>query len=161
CSDALKNLKRVLAAIEDFDRSCLIVGIVSPHPGAGATSIAVNLAKLMTDADERVLLVDCNANDPLRANNVAREPLGSPLRGSDTETALGEATPSREGFCFLSLSSRLASTPTGSARGPTLFSVMHKVLSAERSRYDYVVVDLPSILDHAETGATAKLLDAV
>jgi Mrp family chromosome partitioning ATPase len=163
CSAALKALKRVMAAIEDLDQSCPIVGIFSPSPGAGTTSVAINLAKLMADADERILLVDNNAYDPSLTNDITKEPQARPLHGSDDGTAFGRVTPSHAGFCFLSLSSRSASAPITSARGSTLrsLSVMQEVLSAERSRYDCIIVDLPSILEHAETGATAKLLDAI
>jgi succinoglycan biosynthesis transport protein ExoP len=162
-SEALKTLKRVMAAIEDFDRSCPIIGIISANPGAGTTSVAFNLAKLMADADKRVLLIDGNVYDPSLTNNIAKEPHARRSHGSDDETALGGMTASHAGFYFLSLSSCSASPPIISARGSTSrsLSVMQEVLSAGRGRYDYVIVDLPSILEHAETGATAKLLDAV
>jgi len=162
-SEALKTLKRVMAAIEDFDRSCPIIGIISPNPGVGTTSVAINLAKLIADADKRVLLIDGNVDDPALTNNIAKEPQARRLHSSDDETGLGGVMPSQTGLYFLSLSSRSASPPITSARGSTSRSlaVMQEVLSEGRSRYDYVIADLPSILEHAETGATAKLLDAV
>jgi polysaccharide biosynthesis transport protein len=175
-TEALKTLRRVMAAIDDCNRSCSIIGITSPNSGEGTTTIAFNLARLIADAEKRVLLIDGNFHNPSLTNMVGYESQRGQLRilnwltrwgrqsGTQEPTMNGEATlggavlSRHAGFCFLPQSPRPASPPADGAPTPTS---MQELLSEARSSYDCVIVDFPSILEYANASTTAKLLDAL
>jgi polysaccharide biosynthesis transport protein len=174
CANALKTLRRLMVAIDDCDRSCSIIGVTSPNSGEGTTTIAFNLARLVAEAEKRVLLIDGNFVNPSLTNKIGsdshrgqarllnwimrwpRQP-ESQVPEVGSERTIGGAILSRHaGFCFLPHSPRPASPPADGAP-----ISMQELLSAATSSYDCIIVDLPSILEHANASITAKALDAL
>ena len=115
-------------------RSGLIIGVVAPTTGAGTSSIAANLARIIAESGQRTLLVDANWRKP------------------STDQNLLEPNPGRKlatGFAMVNLASEslvvllLRSIAPISELNASLSIVA--TLQQQRAEYDCVVVDFPSV----------------
>ena len=157
-----------MAAVDDCNHSSSILGITSPNSGEGTTTIAFNLANVVANSGKRVLLIDANFCNPSLTNEIelSSQP-GSkgllhrliglkqrkqvPVESAETNDP---AAAEHGAFCFLP-HSRSAPALAGAP------AQMEEVLTAARSNFDCVIIDLPSILDHADASMMAKLLDVL
>ncbi|HEY1945152.1 MAG TPA: Wzz/FepE/Etk N-terminal domain-containing protein [Roseiarcus sp.] len=131
-------------------RSGLIIGVVAPTAGAGTSSIAANLARIIAETGQRTLLVDANWRKP------------------STEQNLLEPSPGRKlatGFAMINLASEslvvllLRSIAPISELNASLSIVA--TLQQQRAEYDCVVVDFPSVEQTADFEASVTTIDEV
>jgi len=152
-ADALRTVK--VAGDECFGGAGLrSLAVISTFAGEGRTTIAANYATIVAETGLKVLLVDC---DPHSARSltasIASKPAGHAVarQGAGAKGAV-VATPTlpvvhlRERLDFLSLTS-----------GWTTDS--EKMLDTLKSRYDYVVLDLPPLTSIADVRAAARDVD--
>jgi Mrp family chromosome partitioning ATPase len=156
-SELLVGLRIALDACRESSSTAAIIGITSPHLGEGKTTLAFNLAKSMADGGKRVLLVDAD----LRRLSLTRElvpqterGLPEALRGTLALTDIGIVP----GLGFPVLGHPLDRIPQ---RPPDILSSrqMREMLEGARSKFDYVVLDLPGAIDHMDAYASASHLD--
>jgi succinoglycan biosynthesis transport protein ExoP len=156
-SELLVGLRIALDACSESPSTAAIIGITSPHLGEGKTTLALNLAKSMADGGKRVLLVDAD----LRGLSLTRElapqterGLPEALRGTLALTDIGIVP----GLGFPVLAQPLDRIPL---RPPDILSSrqMGEMLERARSKFDYVVLDLPGAIDQMDAYASASHLD--
>lgn len=129
------------------DRTLSSVVVASPGEADGSTTVAVNLAIASAEADQDVLLVDCDLRKSSIATQlgiVARHGLEDVLIGGrDLESALAEVDVDTEG-------GRLRVLPAGAppANPAALLSSsrMSSFLESAAREVDLVVVDTPPLL---------------
>jgi succinoglycan biosynthesis transport protein ExoP len=140
-------------------QSAKVIGITSPRAKDGKTTLAFNLAWFMAQGRCRVLLIDANLRNPCLARELSPRRLRI-RRCEDEQRAIDKSViPLNEyGFDLYENQQSLAG-----AYPPTSldFSAMKRLLEKSREAYDYVIVDLPSILDDIDTSSCADLLDGV
>src|SRR5262249_40394656 len=133
------------------------IGITSAQQGEGKTTVAINLAHAMADAGKSVLLVDADLRNRTLTGLLApasKQGLRDAVKGTVDLGALPQCT--QFGFWLLPESSNdeLISPPSILSS-----AAMRQMLAAARRHYDYIVLDLPSTIDHIDVGAIAGLLD--
>jgi len=135
-----------------------VIGIISALPGEGKTTVAAGLAAFLATNGNRTLLIDGDLRNPSASRMVGH----SNKRGlfniaadhqSADELIISEAAYK---FDFLPASAR-----TRSAKTQDLLNspAVARMLETTRSRYDYVIVDLPPILPVVDVKAAAHLFD--
>lgn len=157
---AENNLRKIQLALSHFDaqKPTRTIGVTSPKPHDGKTTIAYNLALLSAQAGSRTLLIDANLRDPTLANIFCE-------READLFTKFltgGDETPTvvrlADNLDFLG------------QQGVAKFAHPADILSCEamqqalqraQGKFDYIIIDLPAMLDHVDARAIAPLLDRV
>lgn len=137
----------------------VVLGVVSPMPGEGRTTVAINLARLAAQSGARTLLIDGDLRNSTLSKNLvptARAGLINLVaRSVAPEQAIwtDAATPLR----FIPAGT---STQAGSASEVLSSDGMRGLLDACRQHYDLIVVDLPPLLPVVDVRAAAHLFDA-
>jgi uncharacterized protein involved in exopolysaccharide biosynthesis/Mrp family chromosome partitioning ATPase len=134
------------------------VGIVSAHPGEGKTTIAFSLARVISNAGKRVLLIDGDLRDPSLTRLLAPECKHSLPDALDGKLTTGDLPPCRQfGFSLLSAPLHaLPKCPLEVLGSPA----MRQVIGGGKKDYDYVIVDLPAALEHLDSQIMSDFLDA-
>jgi Mrp family chromosome partitioning ATPase len=148
--DRLRSALHSLLAADDAGRS--LIGIASPAPGAGCTTVLACLARLLADAGKTVAIVDGNFAAPLLARQ-----LGLAVE-MGWEEVLSGRLPLAEGVIY-SLADRIAVLPlaAGGAAAAGMLNSIHASVTAGvlRYHYDMVLFDLGAIGDRSQ-GETAR-----
>lgn len=121
-----------------------VVGVVSSLPGEGKSTFAINFAQLLAAQGARVLLVDADLRNPGATRSIARHADAGLLE------VITEGRDFKE-LVMLDPKSKLAFIPTVSWRRLPHSSEllrsegMQEFISSARTKFDYVVVDLPPL----------------
>ena len=159
-SFAAEQYRAARLAIETFrrERGTRIVGVSSPGRGDGKTITAVNLAGALAQApDARVVLLDADLRHPGAARYLGL----SAARGLstyllDTRTTVDDIVERPDGLTFAVIpAGPVSSMPYELLKSPRLASL----LAALRDRFDYVVVDTPSVLPYPDVGILRDAVD--
>jgi capsular exopolysaccharide synthesis family protein len=159
-SFAAEQYRAARLAIETFgrERGTRIVGVSSPGRGDGKTITAINLAGALAQApDARVLLVDADLRHPGTAKYLGL-PSGRGLSTYllDARTTVDEIVERPAGLTFAVIpAGPVSSMPYELLKSPRLASL----LAALRERFDYVVVDTPSVLPFPDVGILRDAVD--
>jgi succinoglycan biosynthesis transport protein ExoP len=136
-----------------------VIGIVSALPDEGKSTIAMGLAGLIAKLGSRAILIDADLRRAAlsrRVSGARRVGLVGVLSGKPIDAALQRLE--LLGCDFLS------HVPSELDPGPNEHissEAMRDLLNELRTRYDYVIVDLPPLLPVADGRAAAQLLDHV
>jgi Mrp family chromosome partitioning ATPase len=158
-ADMLAGLKLVIDdSVES--RSGKVIGITSPRAGDGKTTLAFNLAWSIAQSRGRVVLIDANLWNPCLVRMLAPKgkPRGPVLASEHKVGKQSVISLKSYGFDLLQDQQRPAAGPPANMPAP---GAMKELLDELRQRYDYVIVDLPPVLDCVEVRACANLLDGV
>ncbi len=153
---AVESLRSLRTAVQFalMDAPARVIALGGPGPGIGKTFVAGNLAHVLAEAGDRVLLVDADLrNGSLhRVHNVERGPgLSEVIAG----TAKLEDVVHREVAPRVDLLTQGAIPPNASA---LLVSPRFKDLLARLSKeYDAVVLDTPPILAVTDAAIVGRL----
>jgi len=128
------------------------IGVCACHEGAGATTVALNLAVMLAErSGEEVALVDANLRSPGLSAGIQSAGFGEFAEGKiSPERAFVELAP---GVALLPAgrsADPLAAARTGAARLP-LLSLQRRLL----------ILDLPPVLDYPEAAILAQGTDGV
>ena len=141
------------------DRNLKIIQVTSPKAGDGKTTTIANLAVTMSNAGQRVVVVDCDLRRPrLHAIFEIANDVGftSALIG---ETSVTAACTSIEGLPGLQV---MASGPVPPFPAEMLSSAsVERVLNALVDEYDIVLIDSPPVLPVADATVLASHVEAV
>ena len=139
-----------------------IVGISSALTGEGKSLTSVNLAYSAAQLGKQVLLIDCDMRRPSLAErlHIQKTPgLSDFLTGQISASELIQVCGIKEnaqGFHVIS-AGRIPPNPMellSSAR-------MEKMLALLRSKYDYIILDLPPVGEVSDALVAAKLTDGM
>jgi Mrp family chromosome partitioning ATPase/capsular polysaccharide biosynthesis protein len=133
------------------------IGVTSPRFGEGKTTLAFNLAKCIADGGKRVLLIDAD----LRSLSLTKALAPQSRRG--LPEVLRGALPLTDAAVTPGLGFHVLPLPLDRPfrRPPDILSSrqMGEMLESAKSTFDYVVLDLPSAIDHVDACASANQLD--
>jgi capsular exopolysaccharide synthesis family protein len=159
-SFAAEQYRAARLAIETFrrERGTQIVGVSSPGRGDGKTITAINLAGALAQAsDARVVLLDADLRHPGTAKYLGL-PAGRGLSTYllDNRTTLDDIVERPAGLTFAVIpAGPVSSMPYELLKSPRLASL----LAALRDRFDYVMVDTPSVLPFPDVGILRDAVD--
>ena len=156
---ATETLRFIKMSVDQTIRrnSGVVIGIVSPWPGEGKSTLTLNMARMLAEVGARILVVDADLKKP---------DLSSALV-SDVELGLadlidGDATVDRclvgteSGFDLLGRGKGDAPLHPFDALGSRR---MQGALASAQGNYDYVLLDLPALLTSVDSQAVARFVD--
>ena len=135
----------------------LVIGISSPRRGAGKTTLAYNLALLSARCGSRTLLIDGD----LRRSELTRSLTPQHPSGLVSLVA-GQADISECIVEHRPLLHVLGQTSAPEVAHPSEIlgaAAMASTVDRLRNIYDYVVIDLPPLLDYVDVRASAPAID--
>ncbi|MCL6472475.1 MAG: polysaccharide biosynthesis tyrosine autokinase [Firmicutes bacterium] len=156
-AEAYRSLRANLQYL-NFDRSIKTLIVTSPNEGEGKTTTASNLAIVLAQAGNKVLLIDCDMRNPRVYsffNKVSDKGLSSVLiDAADEESAVLDT--SEKGLRIMT------SGPVPPNPSDLLNSVrMDKLLASLKTRFDLIVLDTPPILAVSDATILAAKADAI
>ncbi|HVY45367.1 MAG TPA: hypothetical protein VHB21_05785, partial [Minicystis sp.] len=141
----------------------LVVSVVSPGPGEGKTTLAARLAMTLSESDRaRVVLVEGNLERPHVAAALGLAlPDQVALSRQVHEHMLGRGRP--WGVVKLGPSLAVLAEPGTQAAFPGVIHAtqFQDALHALKRRYDYVVIDGPSVLGSGDANVLEEVSDGV
>ena len=162
---------------EDRPRGKIALGVTSPNPGDGKTTVAANLAVSLAHSTEReVVLVDMNVRRPRIHSlfSISKKPgLMESLNGMGIHVSatkirnlavlsLGDTEANALQRIRLSATEpqKRAQTPASTVRLEDI-SEFRNVLYSLEERFDLIIVDLPSLAESAIPTLFVKQLDGI
>ncbi len=144
------------AAARQSARGCevRVIGCVSAQAGEGTSTVAANLAFALAAEGLRTTLVDWNAASPWLTEVLSPTPRAGLQELANRDISLDgvAVTDGRSGLRFI------GQTPGGAALPPMTPANARTLLTELRERNDYVVLDLPPMLD---SNTVARLSDVI
>jgi len=158
-SEAYRDLRTSILLSASADRSPKILLVTSSLRGEGKTTTSINLAIALAQANERVLLVDCDLRKPsihkiFGLENV--DGLSGFLSGAST-TDVPLTQPTQVPNLFVLPAGRVPPNPSeliGSSR-------MTECLLALMERFDHILIDSPPLLSVTDARILATIVDGV
>jgi capsular exopolysaccharide synthesis family protein len=138
-------------------RDLKVFALLSPVQGEGKTTTAANLAVTLSHTDSRVLLI---AADLRRPSLYRYFQLDNQIGLSDVllgEIPLEEAIQAVSPNLWVLVSGKPPARPAELLQSHQ----MAELLSRQRERFDYIILDCPPVLGLADSLAIAPLVDAV
>jgi succinoglycan biosynthesis transport protein ExoP len=158
-SATAEALRYIKVAIDLHPIGGKVIGIVSALPGEGKTTVAIGFAAFVAKSGARTLLIDADLRNPSMTRALGYSGAPGLLNMVADKSNLCDlvVTDSKLKFDFLPSSTQIRpSNSSDILNSPA----MKDMLTAARSEYDYILVDLPPILPVVDVKATAHLLDA-
>jgi polysaccharide biosynthesis transport protein len=172
-SDLSISVQLAVDAAETARSQANVIGVTSARAGEGKSTIALNLAMCAASSGQRVLLVDCNLRNALltevlaprhrRGAGDASDEVPAPHQGGGAGDARNE-TAALKGAVIrhaCNVDFLPAQSWNGHPGHRLRSATLRTWLETAGQQYDYVVVDLPSILDHVDVHACAGLLGSI
>jgi polysaccharide biosynthesis transport protein len=158
-SATAEALRYIKVAIDLHPAGGKLVGIVSALPGEGKTTVAAGFAAFVAKSGGRTLLIDADLRNPSMSNilGYAKTPGLLDLVAGQSSFDDLVITDSKYSFDFLPSSTRIKPSNSSDILNSPATKQM---LKAAKSKYDYVLVDLPPILPVVDVKAVAHLFDA-
>jgi non-specific protein-tyrosine kinase len=153
------RLLRTSVKFMALDGTVKTILVTSPAASEGKTVTAANLAVVLAQGGDRVLLVGADLRRPR-----AHELFGAPQAPGLTTVVLSEATAESATYAIKEAPGLhlLASGPTPPNPAELLDSVRtHELVATAAARYDIVVIDSPPVLPVADAQVLARQADAV
>ena len=156
-SDGIRGIRSRLSSVV-FPPGGVVVGIVSAVSGEGRSTIAANLGILLASNGHRAILVDCDFRNPGLSRAMAP---GSRLGFGDaslTQELLDDAIwrDDQTGLAFLPAHRDGSGHPADTIGSPAATAL----IATLRSRFAFIVLDLPPLSRSADIAAAAGLADA-
>ena len=135
--------------------ACAIVGVTSPSPREGKTTIAHNIARACASGGSRVLLIDANTTRP--------NPSAEQRPNADPDQPQAPCA-EQSGLRTTNLAVLRSSDDNAAPLHPS--DILHNATTADRLKqigagYDYIVLDLPAMLKAVEVAAVAEALSCI
>ncbi|MBD5148904.1 MAG: CpsD/CapB family tyrosine-protein kinase [Oscillibacter sp.] len=158
-AEAYKLLRtNILFALPD-EQKCRVVGVTSASGGEGKSTTALNLAYMLAEAGERVLLIEGD----MRLPSISRQLKLKAAPG--LSNVLAGRSEAREVLQESGLHSRLQVVSSGDVSpnpSDLLSTKAARVLIENLSEdYDFIVLDLPPVTGVADALAASRLTDGM
>ena len=155
-ADAFLLLKSTL--VSGDGRSSRIIGITSTLPDEGKSSTAAALAILMAHLGARVVLVDCDLNNPSLSQQLSPRASAGILEAASDHGRVRNAIWHEPLTQLNFLPGRIGLAPTHSSEffsAPETVALFEKLLS----EYDYVIADLPPMVPLVDLRTSFKFIE--
>ncbi len=157
-AETMRSL-RVAAEIAGPADHCKTIGVTSALPLEGKSLVAANLGGMIAATGNRVLIIDANPRSPVGLT----QRLAPEAKAGVLEAAAGGAQPKalvwrdrNTNLDFLPIVRPIPDKYCSAIASP---SAMRRVLEVVQQDYDYVVVDLPSIVHASDVKAVSHSID--
>lgn len=155
--DALSSAKFLVDQGQERGR-CPIVGIVSAGEGEGKSTLTANFAALAVQMGARVLVIDADLRTGGLTRSLRCEAGGSLADASFEPLQLSDCTAATDyGFDLLPAFSE---APPEHALGVLASQQLRDLLAEAVGTYDYVLIDIPGVLNGMEARPLLKEIDA-
>jgi len=153
--ESFRVLRTNLQFLSLSDES-LVLQVAGATPGSGSSTVAANFAESLADAGRDVMLIEADMRDPVIASYFAVDPalgLSTVLSGSaqldDVIQSIGSS------------SLDVITSGGASARAAELLQseTMADLITALRARYEYVIIDSPTLVPFADAALCAAQAD--
>ena len=159
-ADAIRAVRMRIVYQYPRSRDIKVIGCMSSSHGAGASTVAANLAQLLAQTSGQTILLDwdfLNAALSVKLTGKAEPGCLDVLAGRAKLSAIVSQDQQTD-LSFLAAGySATGALPVGLGQS----ELMHNLLAELRSRYSYVVVDLPSLPAVADAHYAAHMLDGI
>jgi succinoglycan biosynthesis transport protein ExoP len=155
-SEALRTLKNMIDQ-RAAKHGCKVIGVTSAHPGEGSSTLAAALAATMAVSGRRALLVDCDLRNPTLSRLIAPGATTGLVDIISRQVPFSDAvvTEPSTGFSFLP-----APRPAGTRSDQLLADeALDRLVASARESFDYVIVDLPSLVPLADVMVAKRYID--
>jgi len=158
-AEAHKRLRTNVLFSFAEEEGCRVIGVTSAMAHEGKTTTAINLAYDMLQAEKRVLLIDADMrmSNVVKILNVLRVPgLSNILVSSKDGTKFVQTVEQLDGLPVISCGSNPPnpSELLSSKR-------MNALIEALKTRFDYIIIDLPPIAAVSDALIVSKLTDGM
>ena len=156
-AETLRSAK-IAIDLQQESRRSKVIGIASTLPGEGKSTIAMNFAELLAMQGAKTLLIDCDLRNPGSTRAIARH-----AEAGLVEVILEHR--SVQDLLLLDPATNLVFLPAVVKRhiphsSELLASeAMAKLLEDARTRFDYIVLDLPPLAPVVDARAIANRVD--
>ncbi|GEO18582.1 AAA family ATPase [Microvirga aerophila] len=157
-SELAETMRRIKVAADRTGSRSVVLGIVSALPGEGKSSIAANLAQLLSETGSSTLLIDGDLRRPSLTQRLSPEATTGLVQVLGTEAKMKDAIwrdPSTKLDFLPAVIKSTAPTQTMLLAS----SEMEALLSEVRAQYRYVVMDLPPLAPVVDAEAMRDLID--
>lgn len=158
-TELLRSVK-VMVDINSVIETKNVLGLTSTLPNEGKSTIAANLAALISHGGSRVLLVDGDLRNPSLSRHLRPDAAAGLVDVAAGKTALDDAlwTDPTSGLTFLPAGpgSTALVHPNEILGSAAVKSLMDKL----RDAFEYVIVDLPPLAPVVDTRTTASFIDS-
>lgn len=156
-AESVRNVKASLVGLGGAEAP-KVIAVTSSIPGEGKTVFSLSLARILAANGSSVVLVDCDlrrASIKDRIPGVGKADFVNVLKGeARLEDALVQDS-------VPTLHVLPVAKPNFNLEDPFSSAAMKDLLTRLRTRYQYVVLDLPPVMGIADTRAAAVQADAV
>jgi polysaccharide biosynthesis transport protein len=157
-AESFRTIK-VSIDLSSIARPAKAIGITSTQPNEGKSTIAANLARLISHAGGKAILLDCDLRNPslTRALTPGAE-LGllDVISGKNLLTDVIWNDPLTS-LAFLPMAAKTRLSHTNEILAS---AGMKKLIDALRQVYDYVLIDLPPLTPVVDVRSTAQFVDS-
>ena len=134
-----------------------VVGIVSAWPGEGKSTLAHNLAQMLSETRTRVLVIDADFGKPDLSTTFAPQGERGIADLIDGVAPIDQCVaPTGFGFDLLGCGGVAPLHPFHLLGSPQ----MQRALAAAQQTYDYTIIDLPALMVSVDSQAVAGFVDA-
>ena len=156
-AEAYKMLRTSIFNVFESNKGCIVVGITSPNPRDGKSTLAINLAYTLAQADKSVLLIDADMRKPVISKRLGL----TPTTGL-SEFLEGKAELSMEPSGYFERWHVLTSGKGHDNASELLGSDKMSALVVElRKKYDIIIIDLPPVNEVTDSLAVSSCLDGM
>jgi succinoglycan biosynthesis transport protein ExoP len=140
-------------------RPVKVIGITSTKPDEGKSTVAANLARLISHAGGKAILLDCDLRNPSTTRALAP---GSELGLLDVISGKKLLTDVLwiDPVSSLAFVPMVAKTRLSHTNEILASTSMRKLIDALREVYDYVLVDLPPLTPVVDVRSTGQIVDS-
>jgi succinoglycan biosynthesis transport protein ExoP len=157
-TEALRSIK-VAIDLNNVGKANKVIGVTSTVPNEGKSTVAANLAQLISHAGARVILIDADLRNPSISRILAPQAdvgLNDIISGhANLSDAIWPVLSTKLPFIPVVAPSRLSHTNEILAS-----DAMKSTIQALRRAYDYVIVDLPPVAPVVDVRATTNIIDS-
>jgi succinoglycan biosynthesis transport protein ExoP len=135
------------------------IGITSTHPYEGKSTIAANLARLISHAGGKAILLDCDLRNPSLTRSLAPGAELGLLDVLSGKRLLKDVvwTDPTTSLAFVPM---VAKTRLSHTNEILASASMKKLIDALREVYDYVLIDLPPLTPVVDVRSTNQIVDS-
>lgn len=156
--ESFKTLRTNLTYIVPDEEKCPVFGITSCFAGAGKSLVIANVAVTFAQLGKKVLLIDGDMRCPVQTKIFGMgknhaglsEALAGISKDALSECIYADVKPGLD----LMVGGRIPPNPSELLSSER----MKKLLDSARAKYDYILMDLPPVLETADAGVLAPLL---
>lgn len=158
-AEAYKRLRtNIMFALPDEQR-CRVVGITSACGGEGKSTTSVNLAYMLAEAGEKVLLIEADMRLPTVTKRLGLQPVPGLSNMLARQCNVNEVLQSTELHEKLTIMSAGDIPPNPSELlGAKSMRTLMEVLSGN---FDFIILDLPPVTEVSDALVASKLADGM